>query len=467
MSQKQVDTKPLHSLAAKIKSAVGIIVPVVACIGVGMYISNVSSGQIAISASIDGTTCGYVSSYSDMHSAAAQLESTILNATAGEYAPDFDITFELVHTDSPEYLTKDDCYALLFERIENDFNEGYMLYVDDKQIAAYENGEELDALIDNIEFELMAKKPVFFSDVKLQNKVRIEKQLCLTSMFKSIEEINTLINPISDEITNAAVPGDITSSDVIAKIGAVEAAAPDVISTSETDYSISRSAETTDNNTVLKYNYINTATLSEYIPFEIEYVDDPNLFIGTEKLVKEGKNGERNVTYEILYNENGTIVERIPVAESLTKQPVNRIVGVGTKPIPAAVPTGKFIWPCETTLGISSGYGWRTIYGYTEFHLGIDIPNITGSPVWASDGGVVVFADNTPSYGNNIRIAHVNGYSTVYAHLDEILVKVGDKVYPGQQIGKIGNTGLSYGSHLHFEVRINEQTIDPMDVLPK
>ncbi len=467
MSQKQVDTKPLHKLAAMIKSAVGIIVPAVACIGVGMYISNASSGEVAISASIDGTPCGYVSAYSDMHSAALQLESTIINATAGKYVPDFDITFELVHTDNPKYLTEDECYSLLFERISNDFNEGYMLYVDGKQIAAHENGDELNALIENIEFELHAKKPVFYSAVKLQNEVRIEKQLCLSSMFMSIEEINTLINPISGETENTSPSNAVISSDITERIGAIEAAAPDIISTNEAAYSLSRSAETVNISTILEYNYINTVTLTEYIPFDIEYVDDPYIYKGTEKLVKEGVNGERTVTYEILYDENGTIIERIPVSESLSKQPVSRIVGVGTKKIPAAIPTGKFIWPCETTLGISSGYGWRTIYNYTEFHLGIDIPNVTGTPVVASDGGVVVFAENTPSYGNNIRIAHVNGYSTVYAHLDEILVKVGDKVYPGQQIGKVGSTGVSYGSHLHFEVRINEQTIDPMDVLPK
>ena len=142
------------------------------------------------------------------------------------------------------------------------------------------------------------------------------------------------------------------------------------------------------------------------------------------------------------------------------------MISTGTKAVPAAIPTGKFIWPCETPFGISSGYGWRTIYGYTEFHLGIDLPNVTGSPIWAADGGVVVFADHTPSYGNNVRIAHANGYSTVYAHLDEIRVSVGDKVFKGQQIGTMGSTGLSYGTHLHFEVRINELTIDPLEVLP-
>ena len=468
MSQKQVDTKPLHSLADKIKRALGIIVPTIACFGVGMYISNLSSSEIAISASVDGVSCGFVSSYSDMQTAASQLESTIYNATAGQYTPDFDITFNLVHTTKPEYLSKDDCYNLLWARVEDDFSEGYMLYIDNKQIAAYENGGELEALVENIEFELLAKKSEFFDGVKLRNNIRVEEQLCLNSMFKSIGQINLLINPTTDSVSNDALSGKSATLDTTAQIGAVLAAAPALTDGTEVGYSGARSADVSAvGDALLEYNYVNTITLTEDIPFETIYVDDPNFYLGTEKLIRTGVNGEKNTTYEILYDSNGTIVERIPLSESITKQPVSRIVNVGTKAVPAAIPTGKFIWPCETPFGISSGYGWRTIYDYTEFHLGIDLPNVIGSPIWAADGGVVVFADYTPSYGNNVRIAHANGYSTVYAHLDEILVSVGDKVFKGQQIGKMGSTGVSYGSHLHFEVRINELTIDPLVVLPK
>ncbi len=467
MSQKQVDTKPLHSLADKIKSAVGLIVPAIACVGVGMYLSSLSSSEIAINASVDGVSCGYVSSYSDMQNAASRLESTIYSATDGAYTPNFDITFNLVHTKAPEYLSGDDCYELLWERVESDFSEGYMLYIDEEQVAAHENGDELEALIGNIEFELMAKKSEVFDSVKLKNDIRVEKQICLNSMFRSIDEINLMINPITGVTSGNAQSQEDVTSDVTKQIGAVSAAAPGITDSLTAVYSEARFAEIpAANSALLEYNYVNTITLSESIPFEITYVDDPYLYIGTEKFLEVGADGEKEVTYEILYDSNGAIVERIPLSECVTKQPVDRVISRGTKAVPAAIPTGKFIWPCETPVGVSSGYGWRTINGYTEFHLGIDLPNVTGSPIFAADGGVVVFADHTPSYGNNIRVAHANGYSTVYAHLDEIRVSVGDKVFKGQQIGTMGSTGLSYGTHLHFEVRINQLTIDPLEVLP-
>ena len=278
MSQKQVDTKPLHSLADKIKRAVGIVVPALACIGVGMYLSNLSSGEIAINASVDGVSCGYVSSYSDMQDAASKLESTIYSATDGEYTPNFDIAFNLVHTNNPEYLNEDDCYELLWERVESDFSEGYMLYIDNEQVAAYENGDELESLIGNIEFELMAKKSEVFDSVKLKNDIRIEKQICLNSMFRTIDEINLMINPVTDVTSTTAQPDEDVTSDVTKKIGAVSAAAPGIADNLTAVYSEMRFAEMPAmNDALLEYNYVNTITLTEYIPFETVYVDNPYL----------------------------------------------------------------------------------------------------------------------------------------------------------------------------------------------
>ena len=284
-------------------------------------------------------------------------------------------------------------------------------------------------------------------------------------MFMPIEEINALINPNFDETANVTPSNDTSLQLVDTRIGAVLAAAPN---SGTADYHESVPSESSNlGGATIVYNYINTVTLTEDIPFETEYVEDPYFYEGTEKMIKEGVCGKKDVTYDIVYDASGKIIERIPVSETAIAEPTSRIVSIGTKKIPAAKATGKFIWPCETPMGVSSGYGWRTIYNYTEFHLGLDIPNVTGSPIWASDGGVVIFAEETPSYGKNIHIVHANGYSTVYAHLDEILVKVGDRIAPGQQIGKMGSTGLSYGTHLHFEVRINNLTIDPQTVLPK
>ncbi|MBQ2765835.1 MAG: peptidoglycan DD-metalloendopeptidase family protein [Clostridia bacterium] len=472
MSQKQVDTNPLHSLTAKIKSIAGITLGALACIGVGIYVSTLSSYDVAIRASINGEPCGYVASYSDMQNAASQLEHDVRKATGGDYSTDITVSFDLVHANKPEYLSEEDCSKLLWELIEDDFCEAYMLYVDDRQAAAYEDGDKLEALIECIEDELLEGKAELFSGVKIKNRLRVEKQLCLKSMLKSIDEIDAEINPLTkSENDNAdANISASTTSDITAQIGAVMAASPKLVDDTDADYDVILSAgtaEISEDDLTLEYNFVNTVTLDETVYFETRYVDDPTRFIGTEKLDTAGINGKKRVTYDILYDTNGNIVGREAVVESIITPAVDRIILVGTKEIPDSVPTGTFIWPCETPYGISSGYGWRTIYGKTEFHLGIDLPDITGSSIWAADGGKVVWAGFTPSYGNNVRIEHANGYSTLYAHLDKILVSIGDRVYQGQEIGKMGSTGLSYGSHLHFETRLNDLTFDPLQILPK
>jgi murein DD-endopeptidase MepM/ murein hydrolase activator NlpD len=116
----------------------------------------------------------------------------------------------------------------------------------------------------------------------------------------------------------------------------------------------------------------------------------------------------------------------------------------------------------------TSGFGYRThpIYHIRKFHEGIDITAQKGTPVYAASEGKVVIAGNMKDgYGNKVVIDHGNGYKTLYAHLDKILVKRGQKVKLAQQIGKVGNTGGSVSSHLHYEVHKNDRVVDPVPYL--
>jgi murein DD-endopeptidase MepM/ murein hydrolase activator NlpD len=100
---------------------------------------------------------------------------------------------------------------------------------------------------------------------------------------------------------------------------------------------------------------------------------------------------------------------------------------------------------------------------YPHFHTGIDLAAPIGTPVMAAaDGIVVAVAHTTVGYGNYVMIAHGGGIVTLYAHLLETDVSEGDRVARGKKIGLEGSTGLSTGPHLHFEVRINDQVVDPM-----
>lgn len=450
MSRKQFDGNI-------VKKILNFAVPTAVFAATALYITSFASYEIALRASIEGVPCGYVESYTDLADAKSNVETTVYNATDGQYSADITVSFELVSVRDPVYLTKEECIELVWNEVEDDFTEAYMLYVDDRQAAAYENKEELDALIASIESELLASVGESFSAVKINNRVRIEKQLCLNTMFKSLNEINELLNPLATEELEAARENTRTDN-MLLTISSLKASAP---STAESAY-----AAVSDELT-LEYNFVNTVTLEEVIYYETQYVDDLDNYVGYEKLVSRGSNGKRTVTYEILYDTEGNIIGRNELSETIITPAKDRVIMVGAKPLPEAVPTGTFIWPCEAPYGISSPYGWRVIYGKEEFHLGIDLPNSIGSPIYASDGGKVVYEGYSASYGNSIRVEHADGYSTLYAHLSEILVSVGDEVYQGQVIGKMGNTGVSYGSHLHFEVRLNDQTQDPELFLPK
>ena len=84
-----------------------------------------------------------------------------------------------------------------------------------------------------------------------------------------------------------------------------------------------------------------------------------------------------------------------------------------------------------------------------------------GTPIYATDGGTVVRAGWYSGYGNCVDIEHENGRMTRYGHCSRLLVNVGDKVYQGQNIALVGNTGHSFGNHLHFEVRVNNVAVNP------
>ena len=128
--------------------------------------------------------------------------------------------------------------------------------------------------------------------------------------------------------------------------------------------------------------------------------------------------------------------------------------------------TGKYIWPTEGT--ITSHFGRRNAptAGASSNHPAIDIGAAEGTPVLASDGGVVITAGKNGGYGNSVGIKHDNGMVTYYNHLYGWNVKEGDVVMQGQQIGQVGSTGISTGPHLDFKILdINGNAVDPEQYL--
>ena len=116
---------------------------------------------------------------------------------------------------------------------------------------------------------------------------------------------------------------------------------------------------------------------------------------------------------------------------------------------------------------ISSGFGYRTdpITKLRKLHNGVDFAANHGTDIRASGDGKVIFAGYYDGYGNTVIIDHGFGLTTLYGHTSKILVKNDETVEKGQLIAKVGSTGRSTGPHLHFEIRINDNPVDPLEFL--
>lgn len=200
---------------------------------------------------------------------------------------------------------------------------------------------------------------------------------------------------------------------------------------------------------------------------EIQY--DSSQYVGYQETIKEGENGLYKVTRKSQYV-NGQLISGTISNSTEIKPAVNKVIVKGDKYAPNIADLSYWAWPTDRPYTITSYFEYR----WGSFHKGIDIYVGYGSPIYASNNGVVykTGAGCTPGYigcngrqGNYVIINHnAGGYYTVYMHMKEFYVSEGQTVARGQKIGAMGNTGEVYpvptssnpygGTHLHFEVRI-------------
>jgi murein DD-endopeptidase MepM/ murein hydrolase activator NlpD len=120
-----------------------------------------------------------------------------------------------------------------------------------------------------------------------------------------------------------------------------------------------------------------------------------------------------------------------------------------------------------TTGWITSQFGYRTspFTGQREFHRGLDIASRMRTPILAPADGVVVSAAESGGFGHRVTLRHGYGIETIYGHLEEVLVKPGQRVSRGDRLGLMGNTGRSTGPHLHYQVQVNGKPVDPQNYI--
>jgi murein DD-endopeptidase MepM/ murein hydrolase activator NlpD len=199
---------------------------------------------------------------------------------------------------------------------------------------------------------------------------------------------------------------------------------------------------------------VEKVTVKESIPYETTYRNSSSYWRGQSVTEVAGRVGTREVLKQVTsVNGKQTAVEVLSTA--VVSNPTTRVVVRGTKDVPALA-TGQFTWPVQGTITSLYGYRWGTT------HRGVDIGAPTGTPIKASDTGLVTQAGWNGGLGYSVTIEHGNGYTTIYGHMSKVLVSSGKIVTKGDIIGKVGSTGQSTGPHLHFQVERNTVAVNPL-----
>lgn len=202
------------------------------------------------------------------------------------------------------------------------------------------------------------------------------------------------------------------------------------------------------------------------LPYEVVMIDDNEMMRGNREVVTAGQNGTQEATLkQVLVN--GVLASSEQIDSEVITAAVDEVIKVGVKfevLSRGANGSGSFGWPLSSDDKgeITSRFGWRS----RGWHSGVDIANPTGTIVYAAESGTVIQAgDRSDGYGNLVVIDHGDGVQTYYAHNSDIYVSEGDFVERGNSIAAIGMTGNTTGPHVHFEIRIDDTAVDPLDYI--
>ena len=189
-------------------------------------------------------------------------------------------------------------------------------------------------------------------------------------------------------------------------------------------------------------------------------IKDTPTYINTNENLKN-INGLNKKNYKSSIKEN--VIENINVKNIIDNQEVQRIQNIQNENINNKN-FGKILWPVKSGR-ITSKFGNRNhpILKSVKFHRGVDIAVSLGTPVYAGIRGIVTFAGKRGNYGNLVEIEGSDGIKVRYAHLSKIDVVAGQRVSDGEKVAETGNTGMSTGPHLHYEIIVDESPVNPLN----
>lgn len=447
---QNIEIKSIHKKIARI----GLIILLIFALGAAAYRSYLVSIE-AFDVFIGDAKIGTVR---EKELALTSLEDIKMELSK-EYNMDIVFTKDLVFR---EVHAKDDLITSLGD-LKGDLKSkigfmvyGYILKVDGEEVAAVKTEEEMESVIEMIkEPYITGAENEILKDISIVEEIEIERKEIAFNKIQEVDQVYNFLLTSGEEIkTHRVEVGEslwtiaaFYNMEVEDLIEANPDKNPDALQ-------IGDEIELIVPKPVLTVETLSQVEYEKKIDYERKVEYDDSKYNTYEKLEVPGKEGLENIL-EAKTRHNGVLIDQEIVNRETLVEPIAEVLLKGTIEPPKTMATGSFSRPTRGRL--SSPYGMRN----GRMHRGIDIANGMGTSIKAADGGKVVYVGYRGAYGKLVEIDHENGYKTRYAHNSQFLVKQGERVYKGQEIAKMGSTGRSTGSHLHFEIVKSGSTQNP------
>ena len=423
----------------------------------GLMLVFIFSSTTDYEYSYNGRTLGIVKEQDDVLSVLG-LVSDELSQEYGsniEIDPDQDIVFKKVFSYGRE-VDNPDTVLKRFTYLGDIQVTSYAIVVDGKEICKVESERVAKDIIQSVIDEYLKDDDTIYEYVGVAENVEIVESGTVMANIRSKSAAKKLIESGGQEEKIYTVKAGDTLYGICNKLNVKLKDLEnmnkglDVNSTLH----IGQKIKIQNQVSLITVETIEVSTFAESIKYDTEYKESDKYYKGEQVTTRAGQKGKQIVTAR-LTKHNGKTVDREDLNVEVVREPVTRIVVKGTKKLPPKKGTGKFSRPVN--VAVYRGYGMR----WGRMHYGLDYAASYGTPIHAADGGTVVATGYSGALGYRVTIDHGAGFKTVYAHCSRFAVKPGDKVYKGQTIAYVGNSGRSTGPHCHFEILKNGSNVNP------
>lgn len=446
---------------------VKFILPVVATVALIFTVNNIFSRNYALAVQVDGEIIGYVADETVLEDAQNILRMKIQIAPNQSLA-EWEFTPVLTIGTSATLSSKNEIADQILQHSSNDIMRANGIYIDGELVGVTDDGEKLNALLESIKEQYTdTEHPDATVSFVREVTVSPDGGLFFTESVQPYQDVEQLLTSEAvpavtymvgedESLSDIAHANGVTLDELVMRNPEFEGRKDTYEPEVGTEVLIRRAQP------YLQVQVSFRRTESEVIPFETETIEDDTLAVGANPVRVKGQDGEQMVVYDYVYVD-GEQVEKVRLDDytQVVTEPVNQVVAQGTKVIdldPGVIPGGGafggYIWPVP-----DASYSSRGFMGAA--HRGLDINAPTGTAIYASNAGIVVFSGWQWSFGYHIIIEHPDGRQTLYAHCIELYVGAGQYVGQGQLIAAVGSTGNSTGPHCHFEVIENGVRVDP------